>query len=562
MTTDQELPVGKESIRIECKSLRILDGKSGFGDLAKECVAFANAQGGTLFIGVEDREEYPPVGQIIEASQVESVGKRIRELTANVNIVAEKRIAGNGGEYIRICVDRSNSVASTTDGKFYIRIMDESKPVVGEEALRLVSDRSGFSWETLTSAELPVSQLDKQSLKRLAANLRASERVNPSVKEKSDLEILSHYQMAEGKLLTNLGILLVGTPIQRARLGTSPLVQAVKYDDVGNKINKWVWNDHTLAIPELIDAVWEGIPDFHENYEIPAGLFRDSLPAYHESVVRELLVNALVHRPYTQGGDTFIALYPDRLEIMNPGRLPLGVTPQNILHTTRRRNEALARLMCDLKRMEAEGSGFDLIYDKLLSTGRPAPSVYEGGDSVRVVVQRRVMDLRIVHFMSTMDNKYQLSQRERIVVGLLAQSEGTKSSELAARLDLGGIGDLRDWLERPLRLGIVCQSGKTSGTKYFISPGLLRDAGLDTRTTLSRIQPHRLRALILEDLERYPGSSTTEIRRRIGEEVPGTTLRLVMKRLVADGLVEFTGDYRWRRYRASASIDKRGPHPG
>jgi len=45
--------------------------------------------------------------------------------------------------------------------------------------------------------------------------------------------------------------------------------------------------------------------------------------------------------------------------VVNPGPLPLGVTPQNVLHTTVRRNEHLARLFHDLKLMEREGSGFD-----------------------------------------------------------------------------------------------------------------------------------------------------------------------------------------------------------
>ena len=79
--------------------------------------------------------------------------------------------------------------------------------------------------------------------------------------------------------------------------------------------------------------------------------------AYAEKVLRELLVNALVHRPYTQRGDIFLNLHPDRLEVVNPGRLPLGVTPQTILHASRRRNDGLARVFHDLGLMEREGSG-------------------------------------------------------------------------------------------------------------------------------------------------------------------------------------------------------------
>src|SRR5690606_36763960 len=112
------------------------------------------------------------------------------------------------------------------------------------------------------------------------------------------------------------------------------------------------------------------------------GLYRQKLPAYDPRVVRELLVNALVHRPYTQRGDIFLNLHPDRLEVVNPGRLPFGVTPRTMLHASRRRNERLATLFHDMRLMEKEGSGFDLMFDVQLSQGRPVPVPRESVDSV------------------------------------------------------------------------------------------------------------------------------------------------------------------------------------
>ena len=120
--------------------------------------------------------------------------------------------------------------------------------------------------------------------------------------------MLDHYLLAEGPWLTNLGVLCVGRRADRARLGTAPVIQFIKYDDHGQKVNKIVWDDHDLSPMELVEAVWRDIPDFREKYELPDGLFRQYLPLYDEVVVRELLVNALVHRPYTQRGDIFLNL--------------------------------------------------------------------------------------------------------------------------------------------------------------------------------------------------------------------------------------------------------------
>ena len=134
-------------------------------------------------------------------------------------------------------------------------------------------------------------------------------------------------------------------------------------------------------------------------------MFREKVPAYDGAVVRELLVNALVHRPYTQRGDIFLNLHPDRLEVVNPGRLPLGVTPENILQQSRRRNDGLARVFHDLKLMEREGSGFDLMYDRLLTSGRAAPVVDEGIDSVHVTVERRVIHPGVIRLIGEADQR-------------------------------------------------------------------------------------------------------------------------------------------------------------
>ena len=80
-------------------------------------------------------------------------------------------------------------------------------------------------------------------------------------------------------------------------------------------------------------------------------------------------------------------------------------------------------------------------------------------------------------------------------------------------------------------------------------PGLLRDAGLDVQTTLARIQPHRLRILILEDLERFPDSGRADIHRRIGPEIHAKSITRALNDLIGEGVVTAKGVRRWRTYR-------------
>ena len=242
--------------------------------------------------------------------------------------------------------------------------------------------------------------------------------------------------------------------------------------------------------------------------------------------------------------------------MVNPGRLPLGVTPRNMLHASRRRNEGLARVFHDLGLMEREGSGFDMIYDRLLSQGRPAPLTEEGADWVKVTIQRRIVKPEVMRLVTAADERFQLTQRERITLGALAQTEGMTARELGAVLETDGADELAVWLGQLVQNGLVHTTGKTSGMRYFVAPEWLRGVQLDHKTTLRRIAPHRLQALILEDLARYPDSSSTDINRRIGAEISVKTVKRTLDDLMDAGRVTHEGERRWRRYRLSAQEHK------
>ena len=539
-----------EDEQTDCKSLRLVTGRAAdFTELAHDCVAFANGAGGRIVIGVEDGEAHPPADQRVEPSLLDRIRKRVGELTVNVQVLSALQRDRNGGEYVIVSIPRSVGVASTSDGRYFVRVGDTCRPVVGDDVLRLADERPAVPWETMTSLRTSTAATDRTKLAKWMAAIRASSRVNASVKEKSDQELPDHYALARGGTLTNLGVLLLGTAADRARLGSAPIVQALKFDERGEKVSKQVWDDDALSPTELIDAIWASVPDFRESYELPDGMSRTAVPAFEEAVVRELLVNALVHRPYTQRGDLFLNLHPDRLEVVNPGRLPIGVSPRNILHVTRRRNEAMARVFHDLGLMEREGSGFDLLYERLLASGRGAPTVREGTDSVHVTIPRRVIQPGVIRLVAEADKRYQLTQRERIALALLAQTEGLSAAALTERLALEDPSSSRPWIGRLLERGLVEQAGRGRGMRYVVPPDLLREAGLDRVTTLTGVQPHRLRALILEDLRRFPDSGRIDIHRRIGPEIHPKTIMRALADFVAEGAIIPRGSRRWRTYR-------------
>lgn len=533
---------------IDNKSIRVIGNKSGFQELAKDCVAFANAQGGQLHIGIEDKESLPPVDQRIPPELLDTIRKRITELTVNVVVLPTVVQADNGGEYINLAIHRSHGVASTTDGRYYLRVADSCQPVIGDDIMRLANERAALPWESLTSLQVPRNRIDEKKFQGFRAAIYASDRVSSFVKEKSDDELLDHYLMANGEWMTNLGVLCVGRREDRARLGNAPVIQFIKYDETDAKVNKIVWDDYSLNPMEMIDAVWRDVPDWRESYEIRDGLYPHTVQHYDEVVIRELLTNALVHRPYTQRGDIFINLFADRLQIVNPGLLPLGVTPRNILHVSVRRNDGLARIFSDMKLMEREGSGYDKMYEALLSRGKLPPEPVEGIDRFEVTVRKRIINPFIIDFIDKADQTFHLRQKEKICLGLIAQHESVTAIELTRLLELKDAAALGPWLDRLITWQIVRSRGRTRGTTYFVDHELLRKLDFRGNTSLKGIETHRLRELILRDMQIYKNASISEINDRIGGEIPRRTIQTQLKNLVEEQKLHAIGNHPRLRY--------------
>ncbi len=533
---------------LDKKSLRVLENND-FGELAKDCVGFANAQGGSLLIGIEDDEDLPPANQKIKDEWLEKIAKRISQLTLNVITIPQKITALNGGEYIKLDIVRNaQSIAGTSDGRYFLRVSDEIRPLFPDELSRLMNDKTAFAWEEQTIRQVSKDDSDEEKKSQFLKEISQSERVSNFVKEMSDEEILNYYHFTKDNLLTNLGILWIGKREARAFLQFSPVIQFIKYDELDRKVNKLVWDDFSRNPKELIEAILKDVPDWREFYELPDGMFRKQIPHYDERVIRELLANALVHRPYTQRGDIFINLFPERLEIHNPGLLPLGVTPQNILHTTVKRNENLAKVFYDLKLMEREGSGYDLIYDRLLSNAKPLPIVQERNDGVKVTIQKRIIDPDIINFVMTADEKFQFKQKERITLGLVAQNESLTAQEMIKLLELNDAPELKHWLGKLVENGLIKTKGRTKGTEYFVESSLLRTLDFKGKTSLKGIESHRLQELIRRDLEIYQVAGISEIHQRIGTEIPRRKVEYELKRLVENNEIGAEGEKKHRKY--------------
>lgn len=539
----------EENSLLDKKSLRAITKKNpDWDELAKDCVCFANAQGGSIIIGVEDDSIEPPSDQIIESSLLDILISNIRSRTLNVSVIPTLQIHANGGQFIDLKVQRNaSSIASTSKGVYYMRINDHCKPLLPDELSRLMTDKVAYNWETSNFLKLPITAADGDKFYNFLLDVRESERVSDFVKEKSDAEVLEHFFLTSHGLLTNLGVLWLGKQSDRGRLLYAPSVQFIKYNERDEKIKKVIWDDFSLNPKELIENIWNSIPEFSEGIEVSDGLFRKKIQNYDEVVIRELLANAFAHRPYTTKGDIFINLFPDRLEIHNPGLLPIGVTPHNILHKSVQRNEHLSKLFFYLKLMEKEGSGYDKIYEVLLGNAKPVPEVIEGDDRVVVKIRNRITNRDVLKWMDSVSKDFQLKQKEFITLGLIAQNNGLTTGELSSLLGLPH-DQVNSWIGKLIEIKLLLKKGKAKGLMYFVNPKYLSKHNYRGKTNLKLIENHRLSALILEDLRKYPKSSFGSLHQRIGKEIPPRQIRTLLKKLGEEKEIRKEGQRRYTYY--------------
>lgn len=518
-----------EQQKIEYKSLqKIRTGDKGFKELSVTCVALANAQGGQIMIGVEDKTRKPAPNQVISQEEANSTVTRLRGLCFNVGLaVGDVCEDETGSQYFAITVFPSlHSYATTSDGRMYIRVADKCEPVRSEDIQRVGEEKGAFQWE-LVPTQFELDDTTKENLAKFASDIRQSDRVKQHIKQLDDMEIGEQFHLIDGNKITNLGILWIGTAKLRSRICYPITVQYIVYDELENKTNKMEWRDNTLNPKELLEDIMDKAVELTYSYEMPNGLFRKNIRYYNENLIRELLVNSMAHSSRTISNDITIKVYPGHISISNPGGLPLGVTKDNILHTKHRRNPNMIEILTALGLMEGEGSGYDLIYELDALEAKKQPEIESTFNTVTVYQSAEITDKEVVRLMDYVDHNYQLSQKNKIAFGIIAREKHIAATDLSKILQLSAEERLRSYIDNLDRNHLITKGGVKKGSYFQITPTLLRNAKSNIVTTLKTIEPHILKALIKEDIRMHPMSKISDIASRI----PDVDIKDIRKQL-------------------------------
>ena len=197
--------------------------------------------------------------------------------------------------------------------------------------------------------------------------------------------------------------------------------------------------------------------------------------------------------------------------------------------------------------MEGEGSGYDLIYEKLSIDAKPFPVIESDFNRVTVTIESRITDVNALKLTDYISRHYQLNQRERILVGIVARHNKILSTELAKILQLPEEDRLRNWYGKLVENNILITQGKGKGNAFLINPKLLSASKLNISPSLKTVEPYVLNQLILKDIQNYPHSGIGDITQRI-KDVPKKEIQKLLYKMVENGDIKAEGSRTYRKY--------------
>ena len=446
-------------------------------EYVKWLCGFANAQGGLLYIGINDKGEVCGVENAHKLS--EDIPNKVVSflgIVADVNVLHKE-----GKEYIEINVAPSD-VPISYKGKYYFRSGSTLQELNGAALQNFVLRKMGRSWDEVINDRATLKDIDREAVDYFIRKGIEAERVPEDLRKASTEEVLTSLGLVDDNGgLTNAAVLLFGKNPQRYypsavfKIGRFGIDEAdLRFQDVieGNILQMAERVMDVLKAKYLISPVrFEGMQRY-EKLELP------------KEALREILYNAIAHKDYT-GPDIQMHVYDSSIEIWNEGELPEGY-PQETLFarpSSKPRNHKIANVFFKAGFIDTWGRGFQKIRDGFEADGIPMPRIENFCGGVRVSIERTVF-MKLSHVGSSVGSDVtssvtsfspvKLTERQKVILGIIRRFVVEHVVE----------GVVEAGVEIPSALSIAKQIDTSSRTvqrelAYLQAQGIIRRVGAD-----------------------------------------------------------------------------------
>ena len=408
---------------------------------------FANAQGGILYIGINDKR------QVVGVADAHRLSEDIpNKIITHLGILCEVNVRQvNSNEYIEIQVESSN-VPISYHGQYFYRTGSTKQELKGVALQQFIQKKMGHPWDDVFHATATIDCIDENAIRYLIKKGVKAHRLDMDSLGDTPHEVLENLRMiSEDGHLKNAAILLFAKCPQKY------------FPGVQFKIGRFGINEADLIIQDVIegnilqmaDKVVETLKGKYLNSPIHyEGMQRIEPLEIPERALREVIYNSIIHKKY-MGAPIQMHVYDNHIEIWNEGGLPDGFTVEKLFrkHTSQPRNSNIADTFYKAGFVESWGRGYKKIQESLQEAGMEMPIVEEECGGVMVSIKRPNVGNRVGNVSGI-----KLTERQRNIKKLIDVNPQSTAKQMSVMLSV-----VQRTIERELatmqQMGVIRHEG-------------------------------------------------------------------------------------------------------
>ena len=451
--------------------------KASFNDeVIVSLCAFANAKGGTVYVGVEDNGKVK--GVTLSKESISQWINEIKTKTIPVLIPDIEVLEIDTLTIVSLHTQEYPVKPVSSRGKYYKRIKNSNHQLLVSEVADMHINSLNKSWDSYPNTR---RNLDDISIEKVNNCIEKIKNRGITIQE-TPLTFLQKYDLIRDDKLTNAAFLLF-----KSEKTIDTTIELGRFQDlITIKDTSRSQSDVLTQVEEVMDFVKKHI---FVSLLLTGEAENKQVWQYPIEAIREIVLNMIVHREYRSNSDSVVKIFDNKIEFYNPGKLPDGITIEDLIQNNYKstpRNILIAECFKNMGLIEKYGSGFGRILDYFKKANLPLPDFRMVGNGFQVTIYSNeninendteniaeyVSVKPIVKYIRKPTEKptdkptdkptEKLSKNQQKIIQLLIQNQKITSNEIA--LNIGIRADsVRDNLLKLKSLGKIRRIGPDKG---------------------------------------------------------------------------------------------------
>ena len=427
-------------------------------EVIETAAAFANTNGGVILIGVSDQREIR--GITVGKETLRDVSNRISQATEPRVVLEIESVDMEGKSVLLIRIAECRIKPVSVKGVCYRRVGNSNHVMSPQEIAQMHLNTVGQSWDQLLVTSAGIDDIADKKIEWYLTRRETTR----NVAKPQDMSLTALLRNIDGlsdeETPTHAGILFFGKYPQRFFQNAQLRVVRFKGTSVTHPVIDRL--DCSGALWEMVDAAEEFI---RKNIRLLSlrtskSFQRDDKFEYPLEALREAIINALIHRNYQKHSDVRVFIFDNRVEVINPGTFPEGVSPDAPVHEPV--NPILSQFMYDVGFIERYGSGIKMMHRLCREWGNKEPRYELHPLETKVIFDSPIQETT---FIEIDDISEQLNERQKNALfhiqrhGQIATKEYVEINRVSRQT---AYAELRDLTNK----GLFTAIGKGRGTRY------------------------------------------------------------------------------------------------